>query len=182
MRKETTGMALAMLLASAISANAGLISGTLTSGGTGPTDVDLIFSGHYIPGPVANSYKLTDISGIQKVGGIAAPAIGLTLGIHGADDIFYGPLTDLTLGFNGFAFNTAGGFFNVNYDAAQSAYFEWAQELLATLAGGIQPVTFNAHSIPDVDQPTPIPEPVTLTIFGAGLGGAIIIRRRKKTA
>jgi len=33
-----------------------------------------------------------------------------------------------------------------------------------------------------IDPPTTVPEPVTMSLFGAGLAGAFLARRRKKQA
>jgi hypothetical protein len=61
-------------------------------------------------------------------------------------------------------------------------YTEFSFDLTATAAGTL---AFNFRDDPaylafDNVSLTPAPEPVTLSLFGAGLVGAIAVRRRKR--
>ena len=91
-------------------------------------------------------------------------------------------LTELTFPGN----NTSGDFFGLNFGSSLALD---AVDPLA-LIGSSVPSGCHCHSLDSIDADAtavtgsvvPVPEPVTLSLFGAGLAGAVAMRRRRKKA
>jgi hypothetical protein len=106
------------------------------------------------------------------------------------DQIIYNPLTDVTYGsgpFNGFVFDFAGAptITGVTLDGSSNFVpFDFSftdNSIDLNLSGN----SVNIDSVATLDVAfgtQSVPEPFTLSLFGAGLAGAVAFRRRKKKA
>jgi hypothetical protein len=153
---------------------------TLTGGGGNFVGIDPVFEN---PGQITQeitgltmgaSYVLSfDYAGSQQTTFSGITTEGWT-GSIGISDFTSPTLTDPSQGFT--------GWFNYTFDFTASG----ASELLTFLATGGPTNTQPPFSLLDnvsINQVTRVPEPMTLSLFGAGLtgiAGAAAFRRRKK--
>ena len=168
---------------------------TLTQQGSTSVDVSLVFKaanyGILNTGGPHVSFGFNIASGVGPLGiSFVTPAGGTfaygsftldTLGAGGFNTIlddsagngsgkaYYGPLE--------FVLSSAGGLSTDDFKPTGGVYFE------ADLTDGTgvgQGNTGEQVWSGRVDPPSPVPEPFTLSLFGAGLAGAFAARRRKR--
>jgi hypothetical protein len=134
------------------------------------------------------SVLVTGISGTfdgQSITGLSAPgAFYKTAGIFGSpgnDNILYYPSTQTFNGSPtyldryGLSFSTATDEFNI--------YFGLGGYGLLDQRNGTSTVTSNiGGQLTLVSAQTAVPEPLTLSLFGAGIAGILLIGRRKRNA
>jgi hypothetical protein len=123
-------------------------------------------SGQFSSADVTSPYTITGITGTANGDAIT----GLSI-YAGADNLLYFP-TEPFVDFGGISFSTVSlGDWNIFYDG--SAYF-----ILSSIENpgggpdGLHPIELSITAV--------TPEPITLSLFGAGLAGAFLVRRRKR--
>jgi hypothetical protein len=171
-------LATAFLVASIVSANAGIIT----------KQVDFSISGIGAVTPVTGSFTISldpSLAYFDQTSGLVMHSLNLTVGSPVTFD--YLPIGERLLiggaqsGNNGI---TSGGY---DFLIAFSQLFTTPQFVtMGYFQGGDQP-SIGAFSSPGVvgqvsAKDVDVPEPVTLSLFGAGFAGLIAARRRRKKA
>ena len=170
----TTGVA----QANTQSANCTLFPVTFTNGAGGPTAVSCpAFSG----GGTLTGVKLT-LSGDYQFGSDGSNDIRISFAVNNPAGVTWAdaaPFGDVTGGVSsGSALNIAdlatAGITNANFASAFDV------DVSSAVITGSAATSSGAVQITYTFTPTSVPEPITLSLFGAGLAGAAALRRRKK--
>lgn len=134
--------------------------------GSGALSIDFISPNGTPDGTYSKGrFSLNTAGGSNGVFGSFGTAIDSTAG-NGSSDGYYGDLE--------FVLSRVGGLDTTDFISNGLAYFS------ADLTDGTN--TGSQGWNEGVDPPARVPEPLTLSLFGAGLGGLTMLRRRKKNA